>query len=121
MTTPHRLGFALAAGLALALSASPALAKPNSQLKIVDTASAEARGQFTAWQSGAELKGTKDKCYGVALAGENDCKAGAGTTCAGTSTKNFQGNAWTVVPAGTCDLIRSPAGPASLQELPRAN
>lgn len=121
MTTPHRLGFALAAGLALALSASPALAKPNGQLKIADTASAEAKAQFTAWQSGAELKGKKDKCYGVALAGENDCKAGAGTTCAGTSTKNFQGNAWTFAPAGTCDLISTPAGPASLKELTRAN
>jgi uncharacterized membrane protein len=43
-----------------------------------------------------------EKCYGVALAGENDCAAGPGTTCAGTSTVDYQGNAWKLVPAGTC-------------------
>ncbi|MEJ8473110.1 DUF2282 domain-containing protein [Roseibium algae] len=44
----------------------------------------------------------KEKCYGVSLKGKNDCKAGAGTTCAGTSTIDYQGNAWTLVPKGTC-------------------
>lgn len=44
----------------------------------------------------------QDKCFGVALAGKNDCKAGAGTSCAATSTMNYQGNAWKYVPAGTC-------------------
>ncbi len=44
-----------------------------------------------------------EKCYGVSLAGENDCAAGPGTTCAGTSTIDYQGNAWTLVPAGTCE------------------
>ncbi len=44
-----------------------------------------------------------EKCYGVSLAGENDCAAGPGTTCAGTSTVDYQGNAWTYVPAGTCE------------------
>ncbi len=43
------------------------------------------------------------KCYGVSLAGENDCAAGPGTTCAGTSTVDYQGNAWTLVPDGTCE------------------
>ena len=43
------------------------------------------------------------KCFGVSLAGENDCAAGPGTTCAGTSTVDYQGNAWTFVPAGTCE------------------
>lgn len=46
-----------------------------------------------------------EKCYGVSLAGENDCAAGPGTTCAGTSTVDYQGNAWTLVPAGTCESI----------------
>ena len=45
---------------------------------------------------------TKEKCYGVALKGQNDCAAGPGTTCAGTSTIDYQGNAWKAVPAGTC-------------------
>jgi uncharacterized membrane protein len=43
-----------------------------------------------------------EKCYGVAMAGQNDCAAGPGTTCAGTSTVDYQGNAWKAVPAGTC-------------------
>jgi uncharacterized membrane protein len=43
-----------------------------------------------------------EKCYGIALAGENDCAAGPGTTCSGTSTVDYQGNAWKLVPAGTC-------------------
>jgi|TARA_R110002126_G_scaffold53673_1_gene145551 uncharacterized membrane protein len=44
----------------------------------------------------------KEKCYGVALAGKNDCAAGPGTSCAGTSKVDFQGNAWKSVDAGTC-------------------
>ncbi len=46
--------------------------------------------------------GAKVKCYGVSLAGKNDCAAGPGTSCAGTSTVDYQGNAWTLVPEGTC-------------------
>lgn len=45
------------------------------------------------------------KCYGVSLAGKNDCKAGPGTTCAGSSTVDYQGNAWTKVPAGSCEKM----------------
>jgi uncharacterized membrane protein len=44
-----------------------------------------------------------DQCYGVSLAGRNDCAAGPGTTCAGTSKVDYQGNAWTLVPAGLCE------------------
>jgi len=44
-----------------------------------------------------------EKCYGISKAGENDCAAGPGTTCAGSSTVDYQGNAWTLVPAGTCE------------------
>ena len=46
--------------------------------------------------------GEKEKCYGISLSGENDCAAGPGTSCAGTSTIDYQGNAWKIVPAGTC-------------------
>ncbi|MBF9031378.1 DUF2282 domain-containing protein [Rhodobacterales bacterium HKCCE3408] len=52
----------------------------------------------------------QEKCFGVSLAGENDCAAGPGTTCAGTSTVDYQGNAWTLVPAGTCAEIELPGG-----------
>ena len=50
----------------------------------------------------------KEKCFGVSLAGENDCAAGPGTTCAGSSTVDYQGNAWTLVDAGTCVDIELP-------------
>jgi len=52
----------------------------------------------------------KEKCYGVAKAGQNDCKAGPGTTCAGTSTVDYQGNAFKLVPAGTCTTMKVPGG-----------
>jgi len=55
-----------------------------------------------------------EKCYGVALAGKNDCKAGAGTSCAGTAHANYQGNAWKLVKAGTCTAIKTPKGNGSL-------
>lgn len=54
--------------------------------------------------------GEMEKCYGVALAGENDCAAGAGTSCEGTSSADYQGNAWKLVPAGTCEKISLPGG-----------
>ncbi|MEK0163954.1 DUF2282 domain-containing protein [Phaeobacter sp. JH20_36] len=52
---------------------------------------------------------SKEKCYGVSLAGQNDCAAGPGTTCAGTSTVDYQGNAWTLVDAGSCEGMELPA------------
>lgn len=59
-------------------------------------------------------KGGKEKCYGVSKAGENDCAAGPGTSCAGTSTRDWQGDAWKIVPAGTCTTIETPKGKGSL-------
>ena len=56
----------------------------------------------------------QEKCYGVAMAGKNDCKAGAGTSCAATSKKNWQGDAWKFVKAGTCTSIKTPKGMGSL-------
>jgi uncharacterized membrane protein len=116
-TTP--IAAALFVGLSLA--AAPASAKPNAQLTIAENAPAETRAAFTAWVQNDRIRGRRDQCYGIALAGENDCRAGAGTTCAGTSTQNFQGNAWTYAPAGTCQHIQTPAGAASLEEINRNN
>ena len=59
-----------------------------------------------------------EKCYGIALAGKNDCKAGAGTSCAATSRVNYQGNAFKLVPVGQCTTIKTPKGFGSLT--PRA-
>jgi len=64
--------------------------------------------------SAPATKPAMEKCYGVAKAGKNDCKAGAGTSCAGTATRDYQGNAWKLVPAGTCLSIRTPRGHGSL-------
>ncbi len=55
-----------------------------------------------------------EKCFGVAMAGKNDCAAGAGTTCAGTSKADYQGNAWKSVAKGTCESIATPKGKGSL-------
>ncbi len=58
--------------------------------------------------------GKYEKCYGVAQKGHNDCFAGAGTSCAGTSNVDYQGNAWKLVAKGTCTTISTPAGNGSL-------
>ncbi|MEO1066263.1 MAG: DUF2282 domain-containing protein [Pseudomonadota bacterium] len=71
----------------LALAGAVATALANAAT--IETANAEA----------------KERCYGVAKAGKNHCKAGAGTTCAGSSTVDYQGNAWSLVPKGTCETI----------------
>lgn len=60
-----------------------------------------------------------EKCFGVSLKGQNDCKAGEGTSCAGTSTIDYQGNAWKLVPKGTCTSMQTPLGPGSLEEIKR--
>lgn len=67
-----------------------------------------------AAQAQAAAKPAMEKCFGVAKAGQNDCKAGAGTSCAGTSKVDFQGNAWKLVAAGTCTKIKTPTGFGSL-------
>ena len=59
----------------------------------------------------------KEKCYGVAMKGKNDCKAGAGTSCAGTSKIDDQGNAWSMVPKGTCEKTASPTSPTGFGQL----
>ena len=61
----------------------------------------------------------KEKCYGISLAGKNDCAAGAGTTCAGTSKRDYQGNAWKYVAKGTCTKIKTSKGAGSLKPLAR--
>jgi uncharacterized membrane protein len=87
MRTSHA---ALAAGLAIAVAGTASLS------------------------SVAQAAPAMEKCYGVALAGKNDCKAGAGTTCAGTSKVDYQGNSWKLVKAGTCVTIKTPKGNGSL-------
>lgn len=66
----------------------------------------------------AEQERGMEKCYGVAKAGQNDCAAGPGTTCAGTSVRDYQGNAWKLVAKGTCTSIQTPKGNGSLTAIP---
>ena len=70
-------------------------------------------------QSPASADGEKEKCYGIALKGQNDCAAGPGTTCAGTSKVDYQGNSWKLVPKGTCTTMQTPLGPGSLAPITR--
>jgi uncharacterized membrane protein len=58
-----------------------------------------------------------EKCYGVSMAGKNDCKAGAGTTCAGSSKRDYAGNSWKHVPAGTCTTMVSKTSPTGHGQL----
>ncbi len=89
-STKSAASLALAIGAALAVAAAPAAA--DNHMKA----------------------GEKEKCYGVAMKGKNDCKAGAGTSCAGTSKKDYQGNAWSYVPKGTCEKTASPTSPTGM-------
>jgi uncharacterized membrane protein len=79
------------------------------------TLAALAAGAALAQDKGASIKGEKERCYGVALAGKNDCAAGPGTTCAGTSKMDYQANAWKYVAKGTCTAMKTPKGMGSLK------
>ena len=80
-------------------------------------------GAMSAAIAGLQAKEVRaaefEKCFGVALKGQNDCAAGEGTTCAGTSTIDYQGNAWMSVPKGTCQTTETPLGPGSLEPIKR--
>jgi uncharacterized membrane protein len=85
----HRRGLALAIALTAALAVLPAAAQSTD----------------------------KEKCFGVALKGKNDCAAGPGTTCSGTAKKDHQGNAWLLVPKGTCERLASKTSPTGFGQL----
>ncbi len=67
----------------------------------------------------AQQKPAMEKCFGIVKAGQNDCSAGPGTSCAGTSTRDYQGNAWKLVKKGTCLATKTPKGPGSLTAITR--
>lgn len=84
-------GLAATAGLTVALGSAPAAAQ----------------------------KPAMEKCYGIAKAGQNDCAAGPGTSCAGTSTRDYQGDAWKLVKKGSCEKTATPKGNGSLKPIKR--
>ncbi len=77
-------------------------------VKTLAIASAVATALTAATHTAANAAG-QEKCFGVSLAGQNDCAAGPGTTCAGTSSVDYQGNAWSLVDEGSCMNIELPA------------
>lgn len=79
------------------------------------TALASAVAAAASLAAGPAAAAANEKCYGISLAGANDCAAGPGTTCAGTSTVDYQGNAWTLVPEGTCADYSSAASEAKFK------
>src|SRR5882762_5020342 len=93
MFVPTKIPAAILASAVTAAIASTAFAAP-----------------LTKAEENAAVAAHKEKCYGVALKGQNDCAAGPGTTCQGTSTVDFQGNAWKLVRGGTCTSIEVPGG-----------
>jgi uncharacterized membrane protein len=96
---------------AFATALSPTFVKPAAAQEDQPTpAQAKIREKNTA----KVKSGKVEPCFGVALKGHNDCYAGAGTTCAGTSTADYQGNAFRLVPKGTCTTISTPNGNGSL-------
>ncbi len=83
-------------------------------------ASMASAGPLTEAEGKAAMEAGKEKCYGVALKGQNDCAAGPGTTCQGTSTVDFQGNAWNFVQGSTCATLELPGDrKGSLEPLTR--
>jgi uncharacterized membrane protein len=76
-----------------------------------------AMASFAVPASAAE-EAAMEKCYGVSLKGQNDCAAGA-HSCAGTSTVNYDGQSFKLVPAGTCTSMETPDGPGSLTPIDR--
>jgi uncharacterized membrane protein len=81
------------------------------------TLAALVSGAAVAQDKGASIKGEKERCYGISMAGKNDCGAGPGTSCAGTSKVDYQGNAWKYVAKGTCTGIKTPKGNGSLKAM----
>jgi len=108
-TTRIKGSIALAAAAGLAAACSGGADAPTE----ATTAGTEEGAETETVAAASE----KERCYGVSKAGENDCAAGPGTSCAGTSVVDYQGNAWTYVDAGTCLTIETPNGTGSLEEI----
>jgi uncharacterized membrane protein len=107
----RNLSLLVAGALATAVAAAAA---PAANAAMDQAAMMKMMKQNQAKTMRAMKTGKFEQCYGVALKGHNDCYAGAGTTCAGTSTVNYQGNSFKLVPKGTCTTIQTPNGPGSL-------
>ena len=91
-------------------------AKRKSLLTIAGALSAAVAGVAV---SRAAQAADHEKCYGIALKGQNDCAAGEGTSCAGTSTVDYDGKHWKYVDKGQCEAMNTPLGKGSLAPIKR--
>ena len=119
MSTTSNKAFtaALLAGLAVAGCSQAADDKAMEGEAMADASSVTEMSGDEAMADASASSDDKEKCYGVAKAGKNDCAAGPGTSCQGTSTTDYQGNAWKYVDAGTCLEIETPNGKGSLEPI----
>ncbi|MBU7579316.1 MAG: DUF2282 domain-containing protein [Porphyrobacter sp.] len=93
--------------------------KTTSTARIAGLAVTAALAASMAHAPLAAQKKPMEKCYGISKAGQNDCSAGPGTSCAGTSTRDYQGNAWKLVAKGSCEKTKTPKGAGSLKPIER--
>lgn len=91
---------------------------PNKMISSLALASALGMA-LTATSAPVAFGSEMERCFGVALKGLNDCAAGEGTSCAGTSTIDYQGNSWKLVPKGSCVSMETPLGKGSLEPVKR--
>jgi uncharacterized membrane protein len=92
----------------------------NTPTKITALALSVALGSALAGTAAAHMEdgvAGKEKCFGISLAGKNDCASGPGTSCAGSSTTDYQGDAWRLVPTGTCVKTKSPTSETGFGQL----
>ena len=61
-----------------------------------------AMGSMSA--SADDAAGAKEKCYGIAKAGKNDCASNA-HACAGHATKDNDPADWKYTPKGQCETM----------------
>lgn len=118
MNKLHGIATALISAAALAAcgsGTSDAPAEPATQGNM-----AEAKMDEAAMASMDAKNTDKVKCFGVAMKGKNDCAAGPGTSCAGTSTVDYQGNAWKYASKDECATMSLPGDrKGSLEALAR--
>jgi len=67
-------------------------------------------GMSMTTASAADDKADKDKCYGVAQAGKNDC-ASNGHSCAGQAKMDKAPADWKYVPKGECEKMGGKTAP----------
>jgi uncharacterized membrane protein len=70
---------------------------------LISSALAAALSLGVVAQAQAQDKAAKEKCFGIAKAGQNDCANLSGShSCAGQSKLDMDAGEWKYVPKGSC-------------------